>query len=173
MAVWMWILLVMIICQRIVELIIAKSNEKWMKERGGIEKGKEHYKWFLLLHFVFFCSIIIEAITYERNNVAVNLLMLTIFIIVQIGRFWCIYSLGRFWNTKIIVLPRVALIKKGPYKFMKHPNYLIVGIELFVIPILFAAYTSAIIFPLLHILLLKIRIPREEKALAKANFSKP
>lgn len=162
----MWLLIGFIICQRLIELRIAKRNEQWMMQRGGVQLGGEHYKWFILLHIIFFLSVIVETGLQTSHSSSVNLLLLFVFIIAQVGRVWCITALGRFWNTKIIVLPRVALIKKGPYKFVKHPNYIIVAIELFVIPMLFSAYFTAIMFPLLHWCLLKIRIPHEEKALA-------
>ncbi|SHF55497.1 isoprenylcysteine carboxyl methyltransferase family protein [Ornithinibacillus halophilus] len=172
MTTWMWILVSVIIIQRLVELVIAKSNEKWMKARGGIEKGEEHYKLFILLHILFICSILLEVSVQEQGTAAHSLdyFLFSIFIAVQLGRLWCIYSLGRFWNTKIIVLPRVALIKKGPYKYVKHPNYIIVAIELFIIPALFGSYLTAFVFPILHLLLLRVRIPKEEKALTRATL---
>lgn len=166
MTFWMWIVIFFIICQRVIELIIAKSNERWMTERGGIKLGEEHYKWFILLHGLFFLSIILEVLFQTERTQSLNIFLFTIFIVTQLGRIWCIATLGRFWNTKIIVLPRVALIRKGPYKYVKHPNYIIVAVELFVIPLLFGAYITAILFPVFHLLLLRIRIPREEKALA-------
>lgn len=169
MTVWMGFLIGVIICQRLVELAIARRNEKWMKDRGGIEKGKKHYKWFIVLHSLFFLSIIWEVAWSDTAGRQLNYFLFMIFIVTQIGRIWCIHTLGRFWNTKIIVLPGVALIKKGPYKYIKHPNYLIVLIELFVIPLLFGAYFTAFLFPLLHLGLLRLRIPREEKALTKAT----
>jgi methyltransferase len=167
MELWAWILIIFIIGQRLVELVIAKNNEKWMKERGGIEAGGEHYKWFIYLHTLFFLCVMVEVFMKGNTlDVGFNYLYFVVFVAAQLARFWCIYSLGRFWNTKIIVLPRVALIKKGPYKYVKHPNYIIVAVELFIIPMLFGAYLSAIVFPILHIILLRIRIPAEEKALA-------
>ncbi|WP_330948964.1 isoprenylcysteine carboxyl methyltransferase family protein [Virgibacillus sp. MG-45] len=170
MAIWMWMLLIFIILQRLVELVIARNNEKWMKERGGVERGEDHYKWFIILHFLFFLSLLVETHLHGRSAYPFSFFLFSLFFIAQICRIWCIYTLGRFWNTKIIVLPRVALIKKGPYKYVKHPNYFIVGIELFVIPMLFGAYATAIVFPILHLLLLRIRIPREEKALTKVSL---
>ncbi len=79
------------------------------------------------------------------------------------------HTLGRFWNTKIIVLPGVTVIKKGPYRYIKHPNYVIVAVELFVIPLLIGAQLTAFLFPILHLLLLRVRIPSEEKALTRAT----
>ncbi|MEN2766219.1 isoprenylcysteine carboxyl methyltransferase family protein [Ornithinibacillus xuwenensis] len=168
MALWMWIFIVIIIGQRLVELVIARNNEKWMKARGGIEAGSDHYKWFIYLHSLFFISVFLEN-QLQTQEISFNYLYFLLFFAAQLARVWCIYSLGRFWNTKIIVLPRVALIKKGPYKFVKHPNYIIVAVELFVIPMLFGAYMTAIVFPILHILLLRIRIPAEERALASLS----
>ncbi|MGY0691731.1 isoprenylcysteine carboxyl methyltransferase family protein [Virgibacillus sp. FSP13] len=169
MTIWMIFLLGAIVCQRILELMIAKRNEKWMKERGGVEKGKKHYKWFIILHSLFFLAIIFEV---ELNDIAgkrLSSFLFLIFIATQFGRVWCIRTLGRFWNTKIIILPGVSLIKKGPYKYIKHPNYLIVFIELLIIPLMFDAYFTAFLFPLLHLGLLRLRIPREENALTRAT----
>ncbi len=166
MAMWMWVLILFIIFQRLFEMKIAKRNERWMLARGGIKVGEAHYKWFLMLHTLFFISIMLEAGLYREETFSLNMILLAVFISAQLARIWCIASLGRFWNTKIIVLPRVALIRKGPYKYVKHPNYIIVAIELFIIPLLFGAYLTAILFPLLHLLLLKIRIPLEERALS-------
>lgn len=166
--IFFYLLLTFIIGQRLVELYIAHRNEKWMLERGGIEIGNEHYKLFIFLHILFFIFFIYEvhySVTLEL--ITVNYYFFFLFIIAQIGRVWCIVSLGKFWNTKIIVLPKVVLIKKGPYKYMKHPNYVIVFIELFTIPAMFGAYMTAALFPILHLLLLMIRIPAEEKALGR------
>ncbi|WP_337018780.1 isoprenylcysteine carboxyl methyltransferase family protein [Oceanobacillus massiliensis] len=170
MAVYMWILFTVIVLQRLIELVIARSNERWMKERGAIEKEADHYKWFIRLHTLFFISILLE--TWLNNNIdyPLNYTLLAIFILTQLVRIWCIYSLGRFWNTKIIILPGEELVSKGPYKFVKHPNYIIVGIELFVIPLLFGAIYTAIIFPLLHIMKLTVHIPAEERALNEVQL---
>lgn len=141
-----------------------------MKDRGGIEKGAKHYKWFILLHTLFFFSVFLEAMHYNVSDLPFNYVLFTIFILTQLIRIWCIRTLGRFWNTKIIISTAFSLVKEGPYKYLKHPNYIIVGIELFVVPLLFGAYITALVFPLLHILILTIRIPYEEKALAEINL---
>lgn len=167
MSIWtLYILLIIVITQRIVELFIAKRNEKWMIDRGGKVLGEKHYKWIVGLHILFFVTLIVET-DWSMQYVELNYMLLFIFFLTQFARYWCIVSLGKFWNTKIIVLPKVALIKKGPYKYMKHPNYLIVCMELIVIPLLFGAVWTTMIFPLLHIMIMFIRIPAENKALAK------
>ncbi|MGM8211576.1 isoprenylcysteine carboxyl methyltransferase family protein [Virgibacillus sp. W0430] len=166
---WFFVGIVLfIIGQRLTELHIAKRNEEWMKKRGGLEVGQKHYKWFIVLHTMFFITMILEVLYKTPAQLSINYFLLFIFCLTQVARIWCIQTLGRFWNTKIIVLPKVALIKKGPYKYVKHPNYIIVGVELFIIPLLFGAVWTALIFPLLHILLLTVRIPEENAALAKA-----
>ncbi|MFP3360072.1 isoprenylcysteine carboxylmethyltransferase family protein, partial [Planococcus sp. SIMBA_143] len=87
-------------------------------------------------------------------------IMLGIFVLAQFLRFWTIKSLGRFWNTKIIVLPDANVVKKGPYRYIKHPNYVIVALEIISLPLIFSSYITAIVFTLLNgILLLKVRIP--------------
>ncbi|TRM12534.1 hypothetical protein FH966_12960 [Lentibacillus cibarius] len=169
MTTWMWIFIMAIIAQRLGELYIARKNEKWMKSVGGVEKGEKHYKLFVFLHCCFFASVITEASLNTHTYIQPNYFLLLLFLLLQIGRVWCIHTLGRFWNTKIIVLPRVTVIKKGPYRYVKHPNYIIVAAELFLIPLLLGAQLTAVIFPFLHILLLKVRIPREEKALTRAT----
>lgn len=166
--IFFYLIITFIICQRLVELYIAHKNEKWMLARGGIEVGNEHYKLFILLHVTFFIILIYEVHNIvTAQNIAFNIYFFFLFVIAQIGRVWCIVSLGKFWNTKIIVLPKVVMIKKGPYKYMKHPNYLIVFVELFTIPAMFGAYITAILFPILHLLLLTIRIPAEDRALGR------
>lgn len=164
-----------IILQRLVELFIAAKNERWMKANGGIEVGQEHYKWFICLHFLFFISLIAEmniTAIKLKGVVPFYILFFLIFVIAQIARGWCIFSLGKFWNTKIIVIPKLALIRKGPYKYVKHPNYIIVLIELIVIPLMFGLYVTALLFPFFHLLLLTIRIPKEDAALGRSTSVK-
>ncbi|RKJ60500.1 isoprenylcysteine carboxyl methyltransferase, partial [Butyricicoccus sp. 1XD8-22] len=93
-------------------------------------------------------------------------------IFVQLMRIWCLMSLGIFWNTKIIILPGANIVKNGPYLFMRHPNYLVVCSEILVLPLMFNAYFTAILFTLLNFLMLSVRIPTEERALIEAtNYS--
>ncbi|GAA0444529.1 alkylpyrone methyltransferase [Lentibacillus halophilus] len=169
MTIWMWLFILAVIGQRLGELYIAKRNEIWMKSLGGIEKGEKHYKWFVVLHCLFFISVITEASLNSQTNAQFNYFLLGLFLLTQVGRIWCIHTLGRFWNTKIIVLPGVSVIKKGPYRHVKHPNYIIVAVELCVIPLLFGAVLTAFLFPFFHFLLLRARLPHEEKALTRVT----
>jgi methyltransferase len=155
----------LIIFQRIAELAIAKKNEAWMKKQGAVEFGKGHYPAMVMIHTAFFLFFIMEVFMFEKKLSGYWPFLLALFVLTQAMRVWALASLGRFWNTKIIILPGADIIKRGPYKIIKHPNYLIVAIELMVIPLMFNAYITMTVFTLLNILILSIRIPAEEKAL--------
>lgn len=160
-----------IIVQRVWELKIAKRNERKIKQLGGIEVGENHYFLFILLHVAFFVSLFVESTIFHTHLLmSEGIIIWLIFICTQIFRVWCIHSLGIYWNTKIIIVPNHKRITKGPYQFVNHPNYIIVAIELCVIPILIGAFMTAFIFPLLHLLLLCIRIPVENNALKRLNL---
>ncbi len=159
-----------IVAQRGIELVVAKNNERWMREKGAREFGESHYKWIVVMHASFFLILIAEVFMLEKSAITWWALPFTIFLLAQAGRIWALTSLGRYWNTKIIVLPGAKLVKKGPYRWLSHPNYAIVTIEFLVIPLIFEAYLTCILFTLLNgLILLKVRIPEEEKALGWAT----
>jgi methyltransferase len=154
-----------IILQRLTELKIANQNERWMKIQGGIEFGQKHYRIMVAMHSLFFLFYILEVLYFEKGISMQWPILFMFFIITQVGRVWALISLGRYWNTKIIVLPNADVVLKGPYKFLKHPNYVIVTLEFIIIPMFFQAYITMILFSILNIWILSIRIPEEEKAL--------
>ncbi|WP_456274293.1 isoprenylcysteine carboxyl methyltransferase family protein [Bacillus sp. AK031] len=164
-----YLLFAVIAIQRIVELFIAKSNERWLKGQGGVEYGQRHYKLMVTIHVLFFVSLLVEGSAGGESLNEYWVILFAAFLLTQAGRVWVITSLGRFWNTKIIVLPQADVVAKGPYKFMKHPNYFIVTIELIVIPLMFNAYWTLFIFALLNQFILSVRIPLEEKALSEVT----
>lgn len=156
----------LLLFQRGLELVIAKRNERYLLSKGGYEVGREHYKYLVLLHAGFFCTLYIEVVYYGYSLTWWSLLPFSIFVIAQIIRIWSMVSLGRFWNTKIIILPEASLVRTGPYQYVRHPNYMVVATEILVIPLIFGAVYTAILFSLLNAyLLLFVRIPVEEKAL--------
>lgn len=165
-----YIFVLIILTQRVIELFIAKRNEAWMKEQGGYEAGSEHYPLIVWLHILFFVSLLIEVHVIDLGLSSIWVPLLVIFIGAQALRIWSILSLGRYWNTKIIILPQAKIQRKGPYQWLKHPNYMVVAFELAVIPLLFGAYITASLFTILNALLLGlVRIPAEETALAEAT----
>ncbi|MCM3710230.1 isoprenylcysteine carboxyl methyltransferase family protein [Sporosarcina luteola] len=163
------IVLSIIILQRIIELFIAKRNEKWMKDQGAFEAGASHYPFMVAMHVFFFIALISEVFYFQRQISAIWPIWLTVFSTVQLLRIWCLASLGKYWNTKIIVLPNAKVVRKGPYKWLRHPNYIIVATELLVLPLLFNAFITAVVFSLLNIWMMSVRIPAEEQALRKAT----
>jgi methyltransferase len=154
-----------IVFQRIIEIGIAKSNEKWMKQRGASEFGEKHYQYIVIMHLLFFFFLTSEKILLNLSRSSLWAIFLFVFLFVQFIRIWTITSLGRFWNTKIIVLRDARVIRKGPYRFIKHPNYFVVAIELAIVPLIFNAYLTASLFTILNVIMMMVRIPEEEKAL--------
>ncbi|MFC7686006.1 isoprenylcysteine carboxyl methyltransferase family protein [Ureibacillus sp. GCM10028918] len=162
-----------VILQRIIEVIIARRNEKRMLAAGAYEVGASHYPFMIALHVSFFISLITEVLLLERTLSPLFLWLFIFFLLVQGLRVWCLASLGAFWNTKIIILPGANVVKKGPYHLIRHPNYLVVCIEILLLPLLFQAFFTAICFTLLNFAMLAVRIPAEERALMEAtNYSK-
>jgi methyltransferase len=162
-------LLILIGLQRVSELIIAKRNEKWMKKQGAYEVGMDHYKYIVAVHLFFFLSLIVEFYFFEKNLSPIYPVLLFLFLLTQAVRIWAISSLGKFWNTKILILPYKESVTKGPYAYLKHPNYVVVALEILLIPLMFNAYVTALVFTILNIMVLSIRIPIEEKALLVAS----
>lgn len=152
--------------ERLVEIVYARHNEKKMKRNGAIEVGADHYKWIVLLHVFFFISLTVEVIWKGGELGKYWFVFFALFLFAQLGRFWTLLTLGKYWNTKIIVLSGEKRVRKGPYRWLKHPNYLIVAIELFSLPLIFEAVFTSFLFVIGHVVLIYfIRIPLEEKAL--------
>ncbi|WP_342505773.1 isoprenylcysteine carboxylmethyltransferase family protein [Sporosarcina sp. FSL K6-2383] len=158
-----------VILQRLIELLIARRNEKWMLAQGAFEVGTAHYPMMVTMHIAFFVSFLLEVMIFERVLSPIWIVLLGIFLLAQTARIWCLLSLGKFWNTKIIVLPGADVVRRGPYRWVRHPNYMIVTIELLILPLLFGAYFTAVLFTLLNVWMLSVRIPAEEKALKEAT----
>lgn len=156
-----------IIALRIVELIIARSNEKWMRAQGAIEYGQAHYPFIVALHSLFFVSLIVEYSLSDKQHLYPILIL--VYMIVVTIKFWVIGSLGKYWNTKILRIPNAVLVKKGLYKYIKHPNYVLVVAELLLIPLCFQLYVTAIVFGLLNALMLRIRIKEENRVLGYSS----
>ncbi|MDF2633885.1 MAG: Isoprenylcysteine carboxyl methyltransferase [Pelosinus sp.] len=163
---WIFVMASILVIQRILELYIANNNYKWAVDAGAQEFGKDHYPLFFILHIGWFIGWIVEGSV--GGNVLSKLwyLWVSLFVFAQVVRYWCIASLGKSWNTRVLVIPGKRLISKGPYQYIKHPNYVAVGIELLVVPLIFGATITAVIATLCNLgLTLGIRIPVEEKAL--------
>jgi methyltransferase len=149
-----------VILQRLLELLVAKGNEKWSRNHGAVEYGQKHYPYIVLLHTLFIASMIVE---YFCKSGSFNFIVMLAFLLLIVLKVWVISSLGKYWNTKILRIPNSSFIKNGPYKLFKHPNYFIVICEIIAIPMVFNLYITAIIFTILNALMLTVRIREEEK----------
>jgi methyltransferase len=155
-----------IIIQRLLELRVAKRNLEFALASGGKEYAPEHYKFIVLLHVSWIVFMLLEGTLRGSSLSGLWWLWLGIFILAQLGRYWAISSLGKYWNTRIIIIPNGNLVARGPYKYFKHPNYIIVALELFVAPMIFGCLFTALVSSLVNAaLLLGVRIPAEERAL--------
>ena len=168
------IVIAALIVQRLAELRVASRNEKWAREQGGIEHGADHYWMFVAMHTTWFVSMLVEHFLRGQPIWDLWWLAAVILIATQGLRYWAISSLGRYWNTKIIVVPGASIVTAGPYKYMRHPNYIAVVLELAFVPALLGAWYTAAAFTILNaIVLLTIRIPAEEAALESLNEKSP
>jgi methyltransferase len=149
-----------VIIQRLLELAVAKRNEKWALAQGAVEHGKDHYPFIVALHTLFIISLVAE---YELRGGILNYFMLMLFFALIMLKVWIVSSLGKYWNTKILRIPGSMPVKKGLYRFFKHPNYFIVVCEIIIIPMVFDLYVTAIVFTVLNALMLTVRIREEER----------
>ncbi|WP_338749556.1 isoprenylcysteine carboxyl methyltransferase family protein [Bacillus sp. FJAT-52991] len=160
-----YLFILLLAAQRLVELVYAKRNEKWMKAKGAEEFGQRHYPFMVLMHATFFVALVVEVSMKQSVLYPLWPFLLALFLGLQLMRLWTIRTLGRYWNTKIIVLKGEKVVVKGPFRFLKHPNYFVVTAELIVIPFIFQAYWTLIVYFLLNQIILMIRLNEEEKAL--------
>jgi methyltransferase len=147
---------------RIGEIAYARRNAAALIARGGVEVGSAHYPLFFVLHGGWLLAIFWTV----PAETPVNWAWLGVFALLQLGRFWVIASLGPFWTTRVITLPGAPLVRRGPYRFIRHPNYLVVSCEIAVLPLVFGAWRLALVFSLLNAALLVWRIKIEDQALA-------
>jgi methyltransferase len=154
-------LLVLVTAQRLAELGIAKRNTAELMARGAVEHGAGHYPAMVLMHTAWLIGLWLFAAGLEPN-----LPLAGLYLALQAFRVWTLASIGRRWTTRIIVVPGETLVARGPYRFMRHPNYAVVVAEIFVLPLVFGLNAWAILFSLLNAAMLAVRIGEEERALA-------
>lgn len=156
-----WALFIAIVLARLAELAYARHNTRRLMAEGAQEFGAGHYPLIVLLHVAWLASL--AAFVPGDEVVVVPLLVL--FGIVQLLRIWVLVSLGGYWTTRIITLPGVPLVAKGPYRLMRHPNYLVVVLEILILPLCFGAWQIAAVFTLLNGMMLFWRIRAENATL--------
>ncbi len=156
-----WIILGLVITQRLGELVHSRRNEAHLRARGAVEAGAGHYPFFFLVHGGWLIALAM-AIGPETT---INWWWLALFLLAQLGRIWVLVSLGPYWTTRILTLPEAPLIETGPYRWLRHPNYLVVVVEIAALPLAFGNPGIALTFSVLNALLLTHRIRVENQAL--------
>lgn len=161
------VLVLVVGAERLAELVVSVRNAAWSKERGGIETGQGHYPFMVVLHTGLLVGALVEA--WVRRPEVPSVLawsMLALVVLSQALRWWCIATLGRRWNTRVIVVPGLAPVRSGPYRLLPHPNYVAVVVEGFALPLVHAGWITAVVFTVLNAGLLAVRIRAEDTALA-------
>ena len=148
--------------QRLAELALSQRNTKRLLARGAHEVAPEHYPLMVALHAAW-----LAVLWFLGPGPPIEIAPLILFGLLQLGRVWVIATLGERWTTRIIVLPGAPLVQAGPYRWVNHPNYLIVAGEIAVLPLVFSLPMVAIIFSLLNGLILWVRIRAENRALGR------
>ena len=154
-----------LILQRLGELALAERNRRWAMAHGGREWGRRHFPVMVAVHTLFCIALLLEWRYQSRGWNTLWPVWVMMIAAAQALRLWAIRSLGRCWNARIIVIPGEPLVVQGPYRYIRHPNYAAVIIEMFAIPMLCGAYITTTVFSLANAFLLARRIPEEERAL--------
>ena len=165
-SVWFLVLIVVVALERLVELVVSTHNARWSLARGGVESGQRHYPVMVALHAALLIAAPLEVLVAHRPFLAwLGWPMLVLVAGTQALRWWCITTLGRRWNTRVIVIPGEPLVRAGPYRWMPHPNYLAVVLEGAALPLVHTAWITAVTFTVLDALLLRARLTVENRAL--------
>jgi methyltransferase len=152
--------------ERLAELVVSNRNAAWSLARGGVETGQGHYPPMVLLHTGLLVGALVEVwLRRPEFSPTLGFTMLGLVVLSQALRWWCIGTLGRRWNTRVIIVPGLAPVTGGPYRFLSHPNYVAVVVEGFALPLVHSAWITAVVFTVLNAALLTVRIRTENAAL--------
>lgn len=156
--------------ERLAELVVSTRNARWSFARGGVESGRGHFPAMVALHGGLLVACVAEAVLADRPFVPrLGWPMLVLVVASQALRWWCVATLGHRWNTRIIVVPGLPLVSAGPYRWLRHPNYVAVVVEGFALPLVHTSWVTALVFTVANLVLLgRFRIPAEERALRPA-----
>ena len=155
-------ILLFVTLQRIFELRLSQANCRQLIAKGAIEYGSGHYKYIVALHTAW-----LAVLWWWAPFRDVNVPLLLLYLLLQAGRIWVLRTLGPRWTTRIIVVPREKLVASGPYRFVNHPNYLVVVGEIAVLPLVFGMWRAALVFSILNAAVLAVRIKAENRALGR------
>ncbi len=163
---WYVVLIVVIALERLAELVLSKRHAAWAFSRGGIEYGRGHYPPMVVLHTGLLIGCLLEVLVADRPfNPVLGWSMVAVVVAAQGLRWWCILTLGPLWNTRVIVTPGIPLVQRGPYRWIRHPNYVAVVAEGIALPLVHSGWITASVFTVLNAWLLAVRIRTENAAL--------
>jgi methyltransferase len=161
-------LLFLLVCERTAELSVSRRNAREALAAGAVETGRRAYAVMVLVHVLFPVACAAEVLVLRRPFPGpAALVALGVALGAQALRWWAVATLGRRWNTRIIAFPGARPVTGGPYRFLRHPNYLAVVLEMLAVPLVHGAWLTALVFSALNAALLAIRIPAEERALGQ------
>lgn len=157
------------VLERVAELVVSQRHIRWAMARGGVESGRGHYPAMVALQVGLGAGSVVEVFVLDRPFVpALGWSMLAVVLASQALRWWCIATLGQRWSTRVVVIPGLPLVKGGPYRWLRHPNYIAVAAEGIAFPLVHSAWITALCFTLLNSMVLTVRIRTEDRALAAA-----
>jgi methyltransferase len=163
---WYVGLVAVVVVARGVELAVSERNRRWSLAQGGVESGAGHYPVMVALHTGLLAGAVIEVLALDRPFLPwLGWPMLALLVASHALRWWCISTLGRQWCTRIVVVPGLSAVTSGPYRFLRHPNYLAVVLEGIALPLVHTAWVTAAVFTVANAALLRVRIAAEERAL--------
>ncbi|WP_073945907.1 isoprenylcysteine carboxyl methyltransferase family protein [Streptomyces kebangsaanensis] len=166
---WYTLLVLAVAAERLAELAVARRNAAWTRARAGVEHGRGHYPAMVALHTGLLVCCLAETVLAHRPFLpALGWPMLALVALAQALRWWCVTALGPYWNTRVIVVPGARLVGTGPYRFLRHPNYVAVVVEIAALPLVHSAWLSAAAFTVANALLLAVRVRCENTALTAA-----
>jgi len=164
---WYLLLLGLVAIERLAELVVSNRHTAQSLARGGQEYGAGHYPVMVALHTGLLVGAAAEVLLADRPFLpGLGWPMFGLVVAAQALRWWCIATLGGRWTTRVVVVPGLPLVASGPYRLMRHPNYLAVVVEGFALPLVHSAWLTAAVFSACNLLLLHVRVQVEEKALA-------
>ena len=152
----------LVVLQRAIELAHAHRNTARLRRRGAVEADSAGYPLYVLLHAGWLTSLAVFVPVATPPQWP----LIGVFAVLQLGRIWVIVSLGGYWTTRILTLPNAPLVRTGPYRYFRHPNYLLVIAEIAILPLAFGAVAIAVVFSALNLVLIARRIRIEERVLA-------
>jgi methyltransferase len=163
---WYVGLVAVVVVARGVELAVSERNRRWSLARGGVESGAGHYPVMVLLHTGLLAGALVEVLTLDRPFLPwLGWPMLALLVASHGLRWWCISSHRRQWCTRIVVVPGLSTVTSGPYRFLRHPNYVAVVLEGIALPLVHTAWVTAAAFTVANAALLRVRIAAEDRAL--------